>query len=82
MDDNVEKSYTAAYFGYVMVFRLIGPVLGFALAFLTLKYPEDPTQTTSLKPGDPRWIGAWWFRVYLHRLGNLDGHDSHVPFSK
>ncbi|KAL3199453.1 hypothetical protein MRX96_053721 [Rhipicephalus microplus] len=27
-----------------MVFRLIGPVLGFALAFLTLKYPEDLTQ--------------------------------------
>ncbi|XP_049272564.1 solute carrier organic anion transporter family member 4C1 [Rhipicephalus sanguineus] len=92
MDDNVEKSYTAAYFGYVMVFRLIGPVLGFALAFLTLRYPEDLAQvcdssraaeksggerlsqrTTSLKPGDPRWIGAWWFGYIFIALGILMG---------
>ncbi|KAH8021912.1 hypothetical protein HPB51_018761 [Rhipicephalus microplus] len=56
-----------------MVFRLIGPVLGFALAFLTLKYPEDLTQTTSLKPGDPRWIGAWWFGYIFIALGILMG---------
>ncbi|KAH7947785.1 hypothetical protein HPB52_015841 [Rhipicephalus sanguineus] len=73
MDDNVEKSYTAAYFGYVMVFRLIGPVLGFALAFLTLRYPEDLARTTSLKPGDPRWIGAWWFGYIFIALGILMG---------
>ncbi|KAL1419716.1 hypothetical protein MTO96_024985 [Rhipicephalus appendiculatus] len=73
MDDNVEKSYTAAYFGYVMVFRLIGPVLGFALAFLTLEYPEDLTQETSLKPGDPRWIGAWWFGYVFIAVGILMG---------
>ncbi|XP_065293885.1 solute carrier organic anion transporter family member 74D-like isoform X3 [Dermacentor albipictus] len=60
MDDSVEKSYTAAYFGYIMVFRLIGPVLGYVLGFFTLKYPEDVTKKSHVEPGDPTWIGAWW----------------------
>ncbi|XP_054922161.2 solute carrier organic anion transporter family member 74D-like [Dermacentor andersoni] len=60
MDDSVEKSHTAAYFGYVMVFRLIGPVLGYFLGFFTLKYPEEVTKKSHVEPGDPRWIGAWW----------------------
>ncbi|XP_075550673.1 solute carrier organic anion transporter family member 74D-like isoform X2 [Dermacentor variabilis] len=60
MDDSVERSYTAAYFGYVMVFRLIGPVLGYFLGYFTLKYPEDVTQKSHVEPGDPTWIGAWW----------------------
>ncbi|KAH7937630.1 hypothetical protein HPB49_013847 [Dermacentor silvarum] len=60
MDDNVERSHTAAYFGYVMVFRLMGPVLGYVTGYFTLKIPEDITKKSHVKPGDPRWIGAWW----------------------
>lgn len=61
MDDNVKKKNSALYFGSLYVFRLLGPVLGFTLASLSLSYPEEMKGTSPLQPGDPRWIGAWWF---------------------
>lgn len=71
MDDNVKKKNSAVYFGSLYVFRLLGPVLGFTMASLSLSYPEEMTGTSPLKPGDPRWIGAWWFGYIFIGLGIL-----------
>lgn len=71
MDDNVKKKNSAVYFGSLYVFRLLGPVLGFTLASLSLSYPEEMKGTSPLKPGDPRWIGAWWFGYIFIGLGIL-----------
>ncbi|KAL1419712.1 hypothetical protein MTO96_024981 [Rhipicephalus appendiculatus] len=71
MDDNVKKKNSAVYFGSLYVFRLLGPVLGFTMASLSLSYPEEMKGTSPLKPGDPRWIGAWWFGYIFIGLGLL-----------
>uniref|UniRef100_A0A1E1XJ76 Solute carrier organic anion transporter family member n=1 Tax=Amblyomma aureolatum TaxID=187763 RepID=A0A1E1XJ76_9ACAR len=69
MDDNVKKKHSAVYFGSLYVFRLLGPVLGFTLASLSLSYPEEMTKDAPVQPGDPRWVGAWWFGYIFIGLG-------------
>ncbi|XP_077487686.1 solute carrier organic anion transporter family member 74D-like [Amblyomma americanum] len=69
MDDNVKKKHSAVYFGSLYVFRLLGPVLGFTLASLSLSYPEEMTGAAPVQPGDPRWVGAWWFGYIFIGLG-------------
>lgn len=69
MDDNVKKKNSAVYFGSLYTFRLLGPVLGFTLASVSLSYPEEMTGAPLVSQGDPRWIGAWWFGYIFIGLG-------------
>lgn len=69
MDDNVKKKNSAVYFGSLYTFRLLGPVLGFTLASLSLSYPEEMTGDAPVPQGDPRWVGAWWFGYIFIGLG-------------
>lgn len=50
--------------------RLMGPVVGYALGWRTLKMRENPfEEDASLTPEDPRWIGAWWIGYIVVGLG-------------
>lgn len=69
MDDNVKKKNSAVYFGSLYTFRLLGPVLGFTLASISLSYHEEMTGTAPVSQSDPRWIGAWWFGYIFVGLG-------------
>lgn len=56
--------------------RLIGPVFGYGLAAICMRMYVNLSETTTLKPRDPSWIGAWWlgkpndifFRYICHQL--------------
>lgn len=55
----------AGFTGITMSLRLIGPTMGFIIAFGTLKMYINPLLTPLITNSDPRWMGAWW-------LGNLN----------
>ena len=46
--------------GLMSSLRLIGPALGYGLAAICMRMYVNLTETTTLKPRDPSWIGAWW----------------------
>ncbi len=52
--------------GLMSSLRLIGPVFGYGLAAICMRLYVNLSETTTLKPRDPSWIGAWW-------LGKLIG---------
>ncbi|KAG8187150.1 hypothetical protein JTE90_020028 [Oedothorax gibbosus] len=53
------------YFAILFVLRLLGPLLGFAMASFCLKYFENPFDDPGYGPDDPRWVGAWWIGFVL-----------------
>ena len=57
--------------------RMIGPVLGYALALVFLSHYVNLTEETTLKPSDPAWIGAWW----LGASRAADAHRRPTTFS-
>lgn len=71
MDDNIRKKNSPMYFGILFAFRLLGPVLGFLTASLSLRFYEDPFRDPGIPPNDPRWIGAWWMGYILFAVGLL-----------
>lgn len=46
---------------YAMSLRMLGPVVGFVLGFVSLRIYIDPWKTPLINNKDPRWLGAWWF---------------------
>lgn len=44
-----------------MSLRMLGPVVGFVLGFVSLRMYIDPWKTPLINNKDPRWLGAWWF---------------------
>ncbi|CAG5124476.1 unnamed protein product, partial [Candidula unifasciata] len=64
IDDNVPRTKTALYLGFVTGIGIFGPSISFALGgvfssiYVTL-------EVTSMSPRDPRWIGAWWIGFLL-----------------
>lgn len=46
--------------GIMFTLRMIGPTLGYALGAIFMRMHVNITETTTLKPTDPSWIGAWW----------------------
>lgn len=39
---------------------MVGPIIGFGLAYVMLSIYIDPTLTPVIAYKDPRWLGAWW----------------------
>lgn len=39
---------------------MLGPALGYSLASMCLRLYVEPSLHPLIKPGDPRWLGAWW----------------------
>ncbi|XP_063233124.1 solute carrier organic anion transporter family member 74D-like [Bacillus rossius redtenbacheri] len=60
MDDNIEKHKIPFLISFAHFMRLLGPALGYSLASLSLETYIAPRLTPTIKPSDPRWLGAWW----------------------
>lgn len=52
--------YTLMFQGTTMALRLVGPTLGYLVAFVTLRMYVNPLLTPIIGTDDPRWLGAWW----------------------
>lgn len=61
LDDNTKKTNTPMLLAYAMTLRMLGPVIGFVLGFVSLRMYIDPWKTPLINNKDPRWLGAWWF---------------------
>lgn len=61
LDDNTKKTQTPMLMAYAMSLRMLGPVVGFILGFVSLRMYIDPWKTPLINNKDPRWLGAWWF---------------------
>ncbi|CAL1572570.1 unnamed protein product [Knipowitschia caucasica] len=69
IDDFSSKRNSPLYLGILLAVTSIGPALGFMTSAFTLRLYVDfnsvkPDQV-SLKPGDLRWVGAWWLGFLL-----------------
>ncbi|XP_055609413.1 solute carrier organic anion transporter family member 74D-like [Uranotaenia lowii] len=60
MDDNVSKAKVPLLTSFAAFGRRLGPMLGFSMASLCLKYFVFPGIDPGYGSSDPRWIGAWW----------------------
>ncbi|KAH8407485.1 hypothetical protein KR222_002225, partial [Zaprionus bogoriensis] len=60
MDDNTSKAKSPAMLSATAFLRMLGPALGYSLASMCLRLYIDPSLEPLIKPGDPRWLGAWW----------------------
>ena len=61
LDDNTSHENAPMWLGFIFVFKLIGPTMGYLLAGACLKIYDDPSKNPGFDETDPRWIGAWWF---------------------
>ncbi|XP_055326118.1 solute carrier organic anion transporter family member 74D-like [Sitodiplosis mosellana] len=60
LDDNTKQRNTPLMLAYAFSMRMIGPIVGIALAYLMMSIYIDPTLTPVIARDDPRWLGAWW----------------------
>ena len=60
LDEIVRPKYISFTFGFVYMFAVVGPALGFGLGAAFLNTYVDPWLETNLEPEDPGWVGAWW----------------------
>ncbi|XP_014668393.1 PREDICTED: solute carrier organic anion transporter family member 3A1-like isoform X2 [Priapulus caudatus] len=65
IDDNVQHKATVSYYmGITQAVPLVGMMVGFLLAALTVLLPDDLKDTT-LSPDDPAFMGAWWLGLVI-----------------
>ncbi|XP_073826986.1 organic anion transporting polypeptide 33Ea [Musca autumnalis] len=69
LDDNTKKTNTPLMLSVAFALRLVGPIVGFFLGYVSLNMFIDPTKTPLIDNKDPRWLGAWWFGWMI--LGTL-----------
>ncbi|XP_034472756.1 solute carrier organic anion transporter family member 74D [Drosophila innubila] len=60
LDDNTKRTNTPLMLSVAMALRMIGPVFGFIVGFVSLNTFIDPSKTPLIDDKDPRWLGAWW----------------------
>uniref|UniRef100_A0A182QAF8 Solute carrier organic anion transporter family member n=1 Tax=Anopheles farauti TaxID=69004 RepID=A0A182QAF8_9DIPT len=60
LDDNVRKEKVPFLSSLAAFGRRMGPLVGFSLASLCLKYFVHVGVDPGYDQTDPRWIGAWW----------------------
>uniref|UniRef100_A0A182WBM8 Kazal-like domain-containing protein n=1 Tax=Anopheles minimus TaxID=112268 RepID=A0A182WBM8_9DIPT len=60
LDDNVRKEKVPFLSSVAAFGRRMGPLVGFSLASLSLKYFVHVGIDPGYNQSDPRWIGAWW----------------------
>lgn len=90
LDDNTKKKNTPMLLGYAFSLRMVGPMLGFVLAYLFLNIYIDPSKTPIITSNDPRWMGAWWLgwivlglsMIFLAVLVGLFPRDLPKPRTK
>lgn len=69
LDDNTKERNTPLMLAVAMALRMIGPIVGFFLGYISLNMYIDPFKKPLIDNKDPRWLGAWWFGWMI--LGTL-----------
>lgn len=65
LDDNIKQRNTPLVLSYAIAMRMVGPIIGFGFAYLTMSIYIDPTKTPIIARDDPRWLGMMMSsRVY------------------
>lgn len=57
LDDNIQQRKTPLLLSYAFAMRMIGPILGYGFAYLTMRVYIDPSKTPIITQDDPRWLG-------------------------
>uniref|UniRef100_A0AAG5DD52 Solute carrier organic anion transporter family member n=1 Tax=Anopheles atroparvus TaxID=41427 RepID=A0AAG5DD52_ANOAO len=60
LDDNVRKEKVPFLSSLAAFGRRMGPLVGFSMASLCLRYFVYPGVDPGYGQSDPRWVGAWW----------------------
>ncbi|XP_071490041.1 solute carrier organic anion transporter family member 4A1-like [Diadema antillarum] len=63
MDDNLSARNFGLVMGCMNALMVVGPALGFVIGSVSLSMYTDfhrSTESVTLTPGNPLWIGAWW----------------------
>ncbi|KAG8177900.1 hypothetical protein JTE90_020180 [Oedothorax gibbosus] len=68
LDDNAMKEHSPLTFAIAYVLRLFGPLLGYLMSSICLKYYENPYIDPGYGPDDSRWVGSWWTGFVLQGL--------------
>lgn len=73
IDENAPHAKSALYIGVLMTMFGLGPLIANLLAALTLRLPENIINdgSSTLVPGDARWIGCWWLGYLLVAIAIL-----------
>uniref|UniRef100_A0A1B0CV27 Solute carrier organic anion transporter family member n=2 Tax=Lutzomyia longipalpis TaxID=7200 RepID=A0A1B0CV27_LUTLO len=50
---------------------MTGPLVGFGIAGICLKFFVNPSLTPTIPNTDPRWVGLWWFGWLVIGIGLL-----------
>ena len=60
LNESVKKSSAPLYLAIYQIFAAIGPIVGFAVGGILLKFFTDNVPGLNLTPKSPLWVGAWW----------------------
>ncbi|VDD89371.1 unnamed protein product [Enterobius vermicularis] len=63
-EHDVKEKHKSLYFGSLFFFRILGPVFGFSLSFITNKLYYISSEPSGITPEDPMWIGRWWIGFF------------------
>ncbi|XP_070533602.1 solute carrier organic anion transporter family member 4C1-like [Ptychodera flava] len=67
VDESVTTKQSGVYLGTIYFFSILGPACGFLLggAFLTIYHDLLATDSVTITPQHPAWIGAWWLGFFM-----------------
>ncbi|XP_053555703.1 solute carrier organic anion transporter family member 4C1-like [Bombina bombina] len=66
-DDSLPTHKSSLYIGIAYGMSVVGPAIGYLIGgqLLNIYIDFDNGESVSIKPDDPRWLGAWWIAFLI-----------------